>query len=154
MSSVSRLGLPTKRRSYKFALTPLADAMFQLLIFFMLSSSLIPYSLLTLQSASPAVDEAGASPGDISEPTADDTSSGPPADTAMWTIDNKAVIVGGQSFSFDDLENLAAALGTASAPADVILVIRAKAQMQDITTVLEALQKASVGSVQITSGGN
>lgn len=153
MSSASRLDLPMRRRTYKFALTPLADAMFQLLIFFMLSSSLIPYSLLTLQSAAPAGEETSAA-GDTAEPAPEQEAAAPPADTAMWTIDNHTVIVGGQSFDFEDLGNLAAALGTPSAPANVILVVRASAQMQDITTVLEALQKASVGSVQITSGTN
>lgn len=153
MSSASRLGLPTRRRSYKFALTPLADAMFQLLIFFMLSTSLTPYSLLTLQSGTAASEDTGANGADSQEPVPDPSTT-PPTDTAMWTIDNAAIIVGGQSFSFDDLGSLAATLGTASASADVILVIRSAAQMQDITTVLEALQNASVGSVQITSGAN
>jgi biopolymer transport protein ExbD len=41
-------------RKYGFALTPLADAMFQLLIFFMLSSSLSPYSLIALTRGAPA----------------------------------------------------------------------------------------------------
>ena len=46
-----RAPLPERPRRYKFAMTPLADAMFQLLIFFMLSSSLAPYSLITLKTA-------------------------------------------------------------------------------------------------------
>ncbi len=47
--------LPKSERRYTFALTPLADAMFQLLIFFMLSTSLTPYSLLTItRGAGPA----------------------------------------------------------------------------------------------------
>ena len=46
-----RAPLPERPRRYRFVLTPLADAMFQLLIFFMLSSSLAPYSLITLKTA-------------------------------------------------------------------------------------------------------
>jgi len=140
--------LPARKPSYRFVLTPLADAMFQLLIFFMLSSSLTPYSLLTLQTAPQAPGEAA--PGQADE--AAQVAEAAPADVALWTVDVGAVIVGGQRFEFDALPDLAGALGSASAPADVILLIRKSAQMQDITTVLEALQEASVGSVQITSG--
>jgi biopolymer transport protein ExbD len=49
--------LPELPRRYKFVLTPLADAMFQLLIFFMLTSSLAPYSLITLKTAAKPVSE-------------------------------------------------------------------------------------------------
>jgi len=51
---------PRSPARYRFVLTPLADAMFQLLIFFMLSSNLAPYSLLTIRSGTTG-DPAGAS---------------------------------------------------------------------------------------------
>lgn len=151
MSGNSRLNLPVRKRSYRFALTPLADAMFQLLIFFMLSSSLTPYSLLTLQSASGVKDEQAA-PGE--ETTASDVpeETAEPGDVALWTVEAGSVLVGGQSFGFDALSALAGALGTPSAPADVILVVRTTAQVQDIATVLEALQAANVASVQVSTG--
>ena len=103
MSSASRLALPTRKRSYRFALTPFADAMFQLLIFFMLSSSLTPYSLLTLQSGTPdaeAATGAGTDPAAPPQPQAQTE----PQDVALWTIEAGTVRVGGQEFDFDALE--------------------------------------------------
>ncbi len=123
--------------------------MFQLLIFFMLSSSLTPYSLLTLQSGP-------AQPGDAAaagtETTAEPVTQTTPGDTALWTVEAGGIVVGGQAFGFDTLPRLAAALGTASAPANVILIVRPTAQVQDVTTVLEALQAGEIGSVQVTAG--
>ena len=51
MSGVTRVPIdpPHRPRGNRFPMTALADAMFQLLIFFMLASSLTPYSLLPLQ---------------------------------------------------------------------------------------------------------
>lgn len=49
--SSGKRALPKSTRRYAFSLTPLADAMLQLLIFFMLSSSMAAYSLLGLNSA-------------------------------------------------------------------------------------------------------
>lgn len=153
MGTASRLALPQRKPSYRFALTPLADAMFQLLIFFMLSSSLTPYSLLTLKSAPPPAEEASAS-GETAEQTPPAApAEAAPRDTALWTVEAETLIVGGQSFGFEALPDLAAALGSPSAPADVILILRPSARVQDVTTILEALQLAQVASVQVTAGG-
>ncbi|WP_421701042.1 ExbD/TolR family protein [Aliiroseovarius sp.] len=149
MSGPSRLELPQRKPTYRFSLTPLADAMFQLLIFFMLSSSLTPYSLLTLQSAAageaaPAVEGA--------ETTTDDAGADQPGDVALWTIGHEGLTVGGQAFGFDALESLAGALGSEAAPADVILLVEDTARVQDVTTVLEHLQTANVASVRVATG--
>lgn len=146
MTRVSRLDLPVRKPNYRFALTPLADAMLQLLIFFMLSSSLTPYSLLTLQSASVS---SGAEVAAGAETTADPASVQP--DRALWTIEAGGISVGGQSFGFDRLPDLAAALGTEAAPAEVVLILRTSAAVQDVTTVLEVLQTANVASVKIAT---
>ncbi len=148
MANSRQIRLPERKRSYKFALTPLADAMFQLLIFFMLSSSLTPYSLLTLQTG-PAAAQPGAATADANEPPSE--SSIPSGDVAMWIIETETVIIGGQRFGFDALDDLAAALGSDDNLAEVILVIRPSAQVQDITTVLARLRAAEISSVQITS---
>jgi biopolymer transport protein ExbD len=152
LSPAMRLQLPERRRNYRFALTPLADAMFQLLIFFMLSSSLTPYSLLTVQSAQGA---ASAAPSQAGNAAADATLplalSG---DAVVWAIDRDAVLVGGQRFAFDDLGDLVQALGAPNGPADVVLVIRNTARVQDVTTVLARLLQASVGTVRIATEGN
>lgn len=151
MAALSTLGLPERKRNYRFALTPLADAMFQLLIFFMLSSGLTPYSLLTLQSA-PGEQTAEPSTGGTTTNPEDLQPVGPQGKVALWTVESEAVIVGGQSFGFDALDDLAAALGVAGAPSDVVLIIRPTAQVQDITTVLARLSAAEVTSVQVSTG--
>jgi biopolymer transport protein ExbD len=152
LSPAMRLQLPERRRNYRFALTPLADAMFQLLIFFMLSSSLTPYSLLTVQSAADTGDSVASQGGNS---TAETT---PPAlvpgETVVWAIDKDAVVVAGQRIGFDSLGDLVDALGTAERPADVVLVIQTTARVQDVTTVLARLSMATVGTVRISTEGN
>lgn len=150
MSGPSRLQLPVRKPTYRFALTPLADAMFQLLAFFMLTSSLTPYSLLTLQTAPAAAPGADAVAG--TETTTQADTDAPPAEVALWTVERDGLVIGGQTFAFDALPALAGALGTQSALADVVLIIRAEAQVQDIATILEALQSANVASVRISTG--
>ncbi|MBP0484982.1 ExbD/TolR family protein [Sagittula salina] len=146
--SQSKLKLPTRPRSYRFAMTPLADAMFQLLIFFMLTSSLTPYSLLTLQTPAEAPQEDQAGLGPSPAPQAPST----PPDTAIWTLDAETIVVGGQDFTFDDLDALADALGTEAAPGNVVILIRDTARVQDVTTVLARLSGANVGSVRVAQG--
>lgn len=149
MTQVSRLELPARKPNYRFALTPLADAMLQLLIFFMLSSSLTPYSLLTLKTAS----EIGGTPvsagAETTATSPDDSET--VGDIALWTIEADGIVVGGQTFGFDRLPDLAAALGSDVAPAEVVLLLNATAQVQDVATVLEALQNANISSVKIAT---
>lgn len=146
--AAAKRALPARPRRYRFVLTPLADAMFQLLIFFMLASSLTPYSIMTLRSGPEAVAEAsGAGGGDGAAPAA---ATVVPPETVLWTLDQGAVVVGGQVFDPEDLFELAAALGGDGAPpASVILIVRERARVQDVATAMEALDGANVGSVQI-----
>ncbi len=154
-TSVSKLKLPQRPPRYRFALTPLADAMFQLLIFFMLSSSLTPYSLITLRTST-QVAVAG-DDADAADPApAQATDSAPEIvsrDAALWIIDFGAVIVQNNVFDPDDLPDLAAALGSEEAPADVVLIVRETATVQDISWVMEVLQTANIGSVRVTRDG-
>ncbi len=147
MTTRFALDLPERRPNYRFALTPLADAMFQLLIFFMLSSGLSAYALLDLRT-SPAVTEdiAGAGSGEAADVS---TRLG---QTALWTVEANALRVGGQRFSFDGLPALADALGAQDTPATVVLIVRPSAQVQDIATVLASLSAANVTSIQVTAG--
>ena len=152
MAAARRIELPQRQRNYRFALTPLADAMFQLLIFFMLSSSLTPYSLLPLQSTPDMPTNATA---DVAPDAA--TESPPPSqtegkDTALWTVVSQAVVVGGQRFSFDALDDLADALGQPGMSAKVVLIVAQDARVQDVATVLARLRHADVSEVQITDG--
>lgn len=144
--------LPERPPRYRFALTPLADAMFQLLIFFMLSSSLTPYSLITLRSGAEVAveDTTGAEESLTPPPEETDIVS---AETELWTIDYQQVIVRGTVWDPDDLMELAAALGSEDAPVDVALIVRRNAEVQDVASVLEALQGANIASVRVTPEG-
>lgn len=143
-STESRTELLRSKRKYGFALTPLADAMFQLLIFFMLTSSLTPYSLLTLRSGpgeETAAQEEAAPPPDP----------GPPEDpAARWTIENGAVLASGQRYTFTELPGLAGALALRETP-NVLVISTPRAQVQDIVTVLETLAAAQITSVQVVA---
>jgi biopolymer transport protein ExbD len=125
---------------YRISLTPLADAMFQLLLFFMLSSNITPYSLLTLKGAAGVPDAPG---GD---------GPGPPpgalADAAVVTIRQGDMILGGVTFPMADA---ARALGTLTLgeARGVVLVLDPAAQVQDLTTVLEQLAFLQIRDVQI-----
>ncbi len=143
MAKRHKIELPRSPRRYTFALTPLADAMFQLLIFFMLSSSLTPYSLLTLRSG-PGSQAAAGETEQAPEP-------GQPEDpAATWTIENGAILAGGQRFGFDSLAGLAGILAQRETP-NVLLISTPRAQVQDIVTVLETLAAAQITSVQVGS---
>ncbi len=143
----TKVALPRHQGRYNFVLTPLADAMFQLLIFFMLSSNLAPYSLLTVRSGTTGEEGAQSSGAEIPDQIAE-----PPANAAIWTVDAGEVIAGGQRFTPDMLSALADALAV-QADAAVVLIVRDAAQVQDLSNVLEALTAAGVQSVQIAESG-
>jgi biopolymer transport protein ExbD len=142
------LGHERQMRRYRLPLTPMADVMFQLLLFFMLSSISAPYSLLNLQSA-PAAATPGTGEGSTEAAEAiAEAVIGP--DTAIWSVTDGQMVVGGQSFPLEQLPALVSALvqaGTAS----IVLISRADASVQDLTTVLEALQTGGILSVQLAA---
>lgn len=148
--SVQKLQLPERRRNYRFALTPLADAMFQLLIFFMLSSSLTPYSLLTLQTAAlPEVpDGTSASQGPAAGPASI------PSEVVIWRLERNGIRAAGQRIGFDQLQSVAEALGSSGTPAHVVLIVLPEARVQDVSTALSHLRRANVDAVQVSAGDN
>ena len=120
--------------------------MFQLLIFFMLSSGLNPYSMLTIGSGDGG-DPSAAIAGEIEPPP----QAAMLGDAAVWNVGQDAVITGGQRFAFEDLPRLAeAAAGTDASR--VILIADSEARVQDVATVLEALTVAGVLAVQLAPG--
>jgi biopolymer transport protein ExbD len=144
--------LPERPRRYRFVLTPLADAMFQLLIFFMLSTSLTPYSLITLKTASgPAPDAEAAEPtGPGIDETKAPAAPGANVDITLWWIGNGMVRTAGQDYGLDQLPDLADAIGSQNNPGSVILIVGESARVQDVAQALEALEGANVAGVQIT----
>lgn len=146
--SARRQPLPERPRRYRFALTPLADAMFQLLIFFMLTTSLTPYSLITLKSTSDAPaqeDSGGSGAGDGPSQTANTG----PAPT-IWEIGNDIAEIAGQTYAMEQLADLAQAIGTQDQPGRVVLQVGLEARVQDVALALEALESANIDAVQIT----
>lgn len=139
---------PAPKRG-RFAMTPLADAMFQLLIFFMLSSSLAPYSLITIRSGPEPQQIGDAQTGSTPDPDTAITPIG--ANTVLWTLEPERVTIGGQTFPYDSLPDLAVALA-ANDEAEVIVILRSEARVQDLATVMEALTDAGISAVQIIQG--
>ncbi|MDO5704519.1 MAG: biopolymer transporter ExbD [Paracoccus sp. (in: a-proteobacteria)] len=138
-----RLNLERSRRRRRFSMTPLADVMFQLLIFFMLSADVLPYSLLTVQSGG-LQGEAGADTVEIPGTAA--------RTTAVWTLDSTEIISGGQRFTLDRAPDLAGAMTLHGTP-DLLLVVRPSVDIQTLARVLEVLESRGIHSVQIADGG-
>jgi len=149
--------LPSRPRTYRFALTPLADAMFQLLIFFMLTSSLTPYSLVTLRGGADETNQAAESTEPAPQQTEDASAPPPPPTNAqgqdgvtVWTLNNGTVSVNDQTFGITQLTGLAKAIGTQDDPGKIIILVTQEARVQDIAAAIEALNSAKVDAVQIT----
>lgn len=138
---------PRSSARYRFALTPLADAMFQLLIFFMLTSSLTPYSLLTIRSGA----DAGTTASDRSAAPSEDIVI-PGENAQIWSVEQDRITINNTVFTRADLPALAAAVGQ-DQTSEVILIMAASAQVQDLTSVLEALTSAGVSAVKIAETG-
>lgn len=145
--ALSRDLLSEKRnpRRYRISLTPLADAMFNLLIFFMLSSNITPYSLLPLKgtTAMPGAD-AGAGGSDAPQPLG--------SETAIWTVSEGQIIAGGQEFGLDRIAELTQSL-TLLGTTSIVLIVRPEARVQDLTSVLEALSAGGITEVQLAGRG-
>ena len=144
------LVLPRRNRRYRFSMTPLADVMFQLLIFFMLSANIAPYSMLDVRTG--ALSGGG---GTTPDPDSE-TQPGRTTDirsTAVWTLDESGTILAsGQRFDPARLAALADAL-TAQGTRDVLVVLRRDVAVQQLVTVLQTLAARGITSVQIASGG-
>ncbi|WP_158272358.1 ExbD/TolR family protein [Rhodovulum kholense] len=134
-----------------FALTALADTMFQLLIFFMLSSGLTPYALLPLTpAAGDRLAETRAPGGDAGAETAGAVL---PAGTRLWQIGPGSLIAGGQRFGFDEIGALARALAARDPVPPVVLLAGPGARVQDLTTALDRLRAAGLTEVRLGLGG-
>ena len=119
-----------------FALTPLADIMFQLLIFFMLSTSLAPYALLSLGGGTPA--EAAAQP----------EAAAPPGAPTVWHLGRGQVRSGTVWIDLPDLPQALATLA-GQGVAEVLLFVTDTASLQDMVTVLEAAQGAGLPALRL-----
>jgi biopolymer transport protein ExbD len=127
-----------KRRRASFMLTPLIDVIFLLLVFFMLSSQIAPYSLLPMGGVASAREEPIAA--------ADE-----PASQALPVVVRIArgqLHVGGETMAISDLRAAAERFrreGTES----YLLIPTRSAEVQDIVSTLEALKAASAATVTL-----
>jgi biopolymer transport protein ExbD len=141
--SDSPLSAPRNAKKYNISLTPLADAMFNLLLFFMLTSNVTPYALLTLKAAAGVPGAAaGAGPG---------PAPGTLAAPALITVEQGALVLEGQRFPLDRARDLAGAL-TLQGARGVVLIVTPGAEVQDLTAVLEQLAVNAIRDVQIARG--
>ena len=136
------LNLPVRRRrSVAFSMTALADVLFQLLIFFMLSSNLAAYSMLPLRSGALRGDGGGEASGAGTAVTEAST-------TAIWTLNPDGIVASGQRFGLDRVQVLADALALQKTR-HVLIILRPDVPVQNVATVLELLSAHGITSVQI-----
>lgn len=127
--------LPRRTKRYAFSLTALADVLFQLLIFFMLSANLSPYALLPIRAGDGPAQGAGAGGG-----------GGSAVPAIIWQVTQGAVVANGQRFGLGDLPALARALP--SGPR-LLLDPAPEAQVQDMVRVIEILATQGVTAVEV-----
>ena len=123
-----------------FSLTPLADIMFQLLIFFMLSSSLAPYALLPLSAPSAQASGAASAPATAAARS--------PAAQVVWHLEHGALRAGDSRIT---LRMLPAALETMRNDGiEVIIVfVTDTARAQDLADLVEPVRQADFARLQL-----
>ncbi len=135
--------LPRPEKRPPFSLLPLADCMLQLLIFFMLSSSMAMYSLLDIRQGE------GPGGGGGGEVVPGGTEAPGGAGPVVWTVDSGSILAGnGQRISHADLAQLAR-LTAEQDDVRVVLLVSPAASVQDLVRVLEALSASGIASVQV-----
>jgi len=125
-----------------FALTPLADIMFQLLIFFMLSTSLAPYALLPLGGRAAPV------PGDAGDVQPAEPQQVMATGPAIWHLGRGQIRAGREWFDLAELPSALALLSDAGVM-DILLFVTDTANLQDLASVLEAVQAGGVARLQL-----
>ena len=139
--------LRPRARRRGFALTPLADVMFQLLLFFMLTSALAPYALLPLGTpagASSATQGQGATP--LPE------APGPMAELqAIWHLGRDEIRSGQVRIALDLLPQALEGL-QADGIRDLVVLVTHTAQTADMARLLEAVQQADIARLQLIGG--
>ena len=136
-----QISLPRSTSARKISLTPLVDVVFLLLIFFMLTSQIAPFSLISLVASQNAGNQ-------TAQNSAIPIEKLPKFNASLITISRGRIAVNGQRTPIGellDIVNLQVADGTNVA----ILSARKNATVQDFTTVLEILKKSNLETVSI-----
>lgn len=127
---------PEAPRRPRFALMPLIDIMFLLLIFFMLSSQISPYSLLPVgavesQTRAPAGERAAGA-------------------ALALVVSNGFVRIRGERVAAVQLRTLLEGF-VAEGASDFVVIATEAASVQDIVSTLEALRAAAAGNVTLVT---
>ncbi|WP_274627910.1 ExbD/TolR family protein [Arvimicrobium flavum] len=139
--SAPLIGWRQRQRRVFFALTPLIDVMFLLLIFFMLSSQISPYSLVQVGGVGQA---SGAAPDEAANAAA--------AAPLAIRVSHGSVRIGGEDVVLAELQ-AAAERFVLEGVAAFVVVPSASANVQDIVTVLELLKAAEAKDVTLVAAG-
>ncbi len=132
------LSKPTRRKRASFVLTSLIDVIFLLVIFFMVSSQIVPYSLIPLGAVS-----SQAQPADPSTPQA------ATAPVAVRIL-RDSVSIGGGRIAMANLDAAFARL-KADGIEKLVLLPGAGSTVQDVVTVLESSKAAAFADVTIVN---
>lgn len=134
----SLLSKPVRRKRASFVLTSLIDVIFLLVIFFMVSSQIVPYSLIPLGAVSSR-----------SQPT--DASAQPAAIAPLAVrILNGGVSIGGGRIAMADLDAAFMRL-KADGIETLILLPGAGSTVQDVVSVLESSKAAAFADMTIVN---
>jgi len=140
-----RLAGPARGRR-GFSLTPLADIMFQLLIFFMLSSSLAPYALLPMSPPASATATAPEAP----DRPASQAETALPAQV-IWHLGRGTLRAGTERIPLAALPAALAALREDGID-DIVVFVTETARAQDIADLLEPVRRAGFARLQLIGG--
>ena len=134
-ASQTILSRPARRQRPSFVLTSLIDIIFLLVIFFMVSSQITPFSLLPLTPVS------GQNAGSTAAATAAPVS---------IRIQAGRVSIGGQSVQMTSVGEALAGLKSRGVTT-ILLTPGSTATVQDVVTVLEAAKDAAIANVTVLS---
>ncbi|MBS3650130.1 biopolymer transporter ExbD [Pseudaminobacter sp. 19-2017] len=132
---------PPRRWRPSFVLTSLIDIIFLLVIFFMVSSQIVPYSVLPIGPL------AG---GGTQHETVPQTPAGPPA-VAVRILQGR-VVIGGDTVEIANLPRALAELKSRGVTS-ILLLPGASATVQDVVTALEASKDAELANVTVLGRG-
>ena len=133
--------LPPRKYRRSISLTPLVDVIFLLLIFFMLTSQIAPFSLISFAGTQP---DKAAQQVDLPSPFEPSS----PDLGALITVLSGGVSINGQRTAHLNIDKAMTNLRQTGA-STAIISPRSTASVQDLITVLEAVKKASFATIRI-----
>ncbi len=138
--------LHARPKQRRISLTPLVDVIFLLLIFFMLTSQIAPFSLISL-SGTKADDDATTT---VELPATQPQS--PLSAAALISVSDKGIAINGQQIADGELAGALVVLLNEGVEA-VIISPRSSATVQDLISLLEIVKKLPFSLVTIRKSG-